>query len=83
MASIKKQKFNPVYNDMTVYASLSEARKLMGILRVGGGHIFSKNFEYFQALNLGANNYLRGLRKDRFSGSGLFYSSFELRVKII
>jgi hypothetical protein len=69
-------------SDMTVYASLSEARKLMGIIRVGGGHIFSKNFEYFQALNLGANNYVRGFRKDRFSGSGLLYSSFEVRVKL-
>ena len=68
--------------DMTVYASLSEARKLMGIFRVGTGKIFSKNFEYFQALNLGANNYVRGFRKDRFSGSALFYSSFEVRVKL-
>ncbi len=71
-----------ITTDMTVYASLSEARKLMGILRVGGGHIFSKHFEYFQALNLGANNYVRGFRKDRFSGSGLLYSSFEVRVKL-
>ncbi|MEJ7822118.1 MAG: metallophosphoesterase [Chitinophagaceae bacterium] len=69
-------------SDMTVYASLSEARKLVGIIRVGGGHIFSKNFEYFQALNLGANNFVRGFRKNRFSGSGLFYSSFETRVKL-
>ena len=68
--------------DMTVYGSLSELRKLVGILRVGGGHIFSKNFEYFQALNLGANNYVRGFRKDRFTGSGLLYGSVELRVKL-
>jgi hemolysin activation/secretion protein len=54
----------------------------VGIFRVGGGHIFSKNFEYFQALTLGANNYVRGFRKDRFSGSSMFYSSFEGRVKL-
>jgi hypothetical protein len=68
--------------DMTIYASLSLERKLVGIFRVGGGHIFSKNFEYFQALTLGANNYVRGFRKDRFSGSSMFYSSFEGRVKL-
>jgi hypothetical protein len=72
-----------ITSDMTVYASLSVARKLMGIIRVGGGHIFSKNFEYFQALNLGANNFVRGFRKDRFSGSSVAYASAEARVKLI
>ena len=68
--------------DMTVYASLSLERKLVGIFRIGGGHIFSKDFEYFQALTLGANNYVRGFRKDRFAGSGIMYASAEGRVKL-
>ncbi len=67
---------------MTVYASLSEERKLMAVIRLGGGHIFTKNFEYFQALTLGVNNYIRGYRKNRFSGSSLAYGSAELRVKL-
>jgi hypothetical protein len=78
----KSKNLTRLTSDMTVYASLSEARKLMGILRFGAGKIFSKNYEYFQALNLGANNYVRGFRKDRFSGSGLLYASFETRVKL-
>jgi hemolysin activation/secretion protein len=53
------------------------------VLRLGGGRIFSKDYEYFQALNIGANNFLRGFRKNRFSGSGLAYGSFELRVKLL
>ena len=72
-----------IVSDMTVYGSLSEERKLMGVLRVGGGHIFSKDYEYFQALTLGANNFLRGFRKDRFAGSSDFYSSLEMRVKLV
>lgn len=68
--------------DMTVYSSLAEPAKLMSVLRIGGGHIFSNNFEYFQAMNLGQNNFLRGFRKNRFSGSGLFYTSLELRYKL-
>jgi hypothetical protein len=84
MAGLNKNSMNitKLTSDMTVYASLNEERKLMGIFRFGGGHIFSKNFEYFQALTLGANNFVRGFRKQRFSGSGLAYGSAELRVKL-
>jgi hemolysin activation/secretion protein len=49
---------------------------------MGGGHIFSKNFEYFQALTLGSQNYLRGFRKNRFAGSSTMYGSVELRFKL-
>jgi hypothetical protein len=69
-------------SDMTVYASLSSPATVVTVLRLGGGHIFNDNFEYFQALNLGANNYLRGFRKNRFSGSSLAYGSLEMRVKL-
>ncbi|MCW3122204.1 MAG: metallophosphoesterase, partial [Flavipsychrobacter sp.] len=69
-------------SDMAVYASLSEPAKVVAVLRIGGGHIFSNNYEYFQALTLGANNYLRGFRKDRFAGSSLLYGDIELRVKL-
>ena len=67
---------------MTVYASLTEERKLMAVLRLGGGHIFSNSFDYFQALNLGNNNFLRGYRKNRFTGSSTAYASLEPRVKL-
>ncbi|CAN5200619.1 metallophosphoesterase [soil metagenome] len=71
-----------ITSDMSVYASLTEERKLMAVFRMGAGHIFSENFEYFQALTLGANNYVRGFRKNRFTGSSLFYASIEPRVKL-
>jgi hypothetical protein len=69
-------------SNMTVYASLSEQARVVAVLKIGGGHIFSQQFEYFQALTLGANNYLRGFRKDRFAGSSLAYCDLELRIKI-
>lgn len=68
--------------DMTVYASMDENRKLMAVMRFGAGKIFNKDFEYFQALNLGVNNYIRGFRKNRFAGSSLVYGSTEFRVKL-
>ncbi|MFL5744100.1 MAG: BamA/TamA family outer membrane protein [Niastella sp.] len=69
-------------SDMTVYASMSFPAKWVTVLRLGGGHIFSNSLEYFQALTLGANNYLRGFRKNRFSGNSLAYGSLEFRVKL-
>ncbi len=69
-------------SDMTVYSSLTDPARVVSVLRLGGGHIFSKNYEYFQALNIGQNNFLRGFRKNRFSGSSLAYGSLSLLVKL-
>jgi hypothetical protein len=69
-------------SDMTIYASLNDDAKLAAVLRFGGGHIFSKHYEYFQALSLGADNFLRGYRKNRFSGASTAYASTELRLKL-
>ena len=69
-------------SDMTIYASISDKNRLSAVLRAGGGRIFSKHFEYFQAMNLGANNYLRGYRKNRFSGRSMLYESTELRYRL-
>ena len=84
MQSINKNSHNitTFTSDMQVYAPLRDPDKVVAVLRMGGGHIFSKNFEYFQALNMGANNFVRGFRKNRFSGSSLIYTSLELRVKL-
>jgi hypothetical protein len=69
-------------SDMTLYSSLTDPARVVSILRLGGGHIFSKNYEYFQALNLGQNNVLRGFRKNRFAGTSLAYGSLSLLVKL-
>ena len=67
---------------MVVYSSLNDPARVVSVLRLGGGHIFSKDYEYFQALNLGANNFLRGFRKNRFSGTSLAYGSLEFRIRL-
>ncbi len=71
-----------IVSDMTVYGSWAIPAKLVAVLKLGGGHIFNKQFEYFQALSLGQNNFLRGFRKNRFSGRSLVYGSLELRQKV-
>jgi hypothetical protein len=69
-------------SDMTIYASLSDHSTLSAILRFGGGAIFSKHYEYFQALSLGAGDVLRGYKKNRFSGRSSAYTSAELRMRL-
>jgi hypothetical protein len=78
----KTSNFTSLTSDMSVYASISEAANFIAVARFGAGHIFSRHFEYFQALNLGANNFLRGFRKTRFSGSSIAYNSLEARIKL-
>jgi hypothetical protein len=74
--------FSSYTTDMKVYASLKEPAKLVAILKLGGGRIYSKQFQYFQAMNFGANNALYSFRKNRYAGRGTIYGSLEMRVKI-
>ena len=74
--------FTRLYSTMDLYATLAHPSKLLAALHLGGGHIFSDNFEYFQALKLGGTNYLRGFRRDRFAGSSSAYGSLELKLKL-
>jgi hypothetical protein len=71
-----------IVSDMTVYGSWTIPARTVAILKIGGGHIFNEQFEYFQALNLGQNNFLRGFRKNRFAGRSLAYGSLEIRQKV-
>jgi hypothetical protein len=73
---------NKIESDMVIYASLKIPARIVGVIKVGGGHIFNREIEYFQALSLGQNNVLRGFRKNRFSGHSLAYGSLELRIKM-
>ncbi|HUR66290.1 MAG TPA: metallophosphoesterase [Chitinophagaceae bacterium] len=67
-------------SDMTLYISQNDP-KLIAVLKLGTGRIYSKQFEFFQALALGNNNLL-GFRQNRFLGSSMTYGSLELRMKI-
>ncbi|HYC40952.1 MAG TPA: BamA/TamA family outer membrane protein [Chitinophagaceae bacterium] len=69
-------------SDMEIYASLSDPARLVAVIRLGGGHIFNRQFDYYHALNIGAQNHLRGFRKNRFAGNSLAYGGLELRLKL-
>ncbi len=69
-------------SDMSIYASFSNPAKIVLVFRVGGGRIFSKNYEYFQAMTVGMDNDLYGFRKNRFAGRSSFYTGLELKRKL-
>ncbi len=69
-------------SNMAVYASLTDPANVVAVFHLGGGHIFSNHYEYFQALTLGDDSYLRGFLKNRFAGSSDAYADIELRVKL-
>lgn len=75
-------KYVAYITDMSLYASLREPAKLVAVLKFGGGRIFSKNFEYFQAMGFGAQNDLPGFRKNRFAGKSSLYGGLELRMQL-
>lgn len=75
-------KFVSFTSDMAVYASLREEAKLIAVMKFGGGRIFSKSYEYFQAMSIGAHNELPGFRRNRFTGRSSLYGGVELRIKL-
>ena len=75
-------KITRLTTDLTLHSSFNDPTRIIFVLRFGYGHIFNKNYEYFQALTLGSNNYLRGFTKDRFAGKSRLYNSFEVRYKL-
>ncbi|MES2704341.1 MAG: BamA/TamA family outer membrane protein [Bacteroidota bacterium] len=81
--STAAQPYTAITSHMDLYATLSERAKLVSTLHVGGGHILSGQYEYFQAMTLGGNNYLRGYRRNRFAGSSVFYADIEMRVRLL
>lgn len=75
-------------SDFSFYVSLVK-NWLVWADRVGGGITAGKNdaagyndFEFFQAQTMGAEENLRGFRKERFTGRSKFYNQTELRLKL-
>ncbi len=67
--------------DLRFYAALNDPAKLVLAARIGAGHIWG-NFNFFQAMQLGNHDNLRGYRNHRFAGRSMVYSNTELRIKL-
>jgi hypothetical protein len=74
--------FSSFTSNMSVYISKSDPAKFVTVVSLGGGKIYSKNFEFFQAMDIGSNENLHGFRKNRYAGKSMAYGSVELRIKL-
>ncbi len=75
-------KYIKVNYDFSLYASFTDPAKLVLILKMGGGRILNKNYEFFQAMTFGTENNLFGFRKNRFAGRTVFYTGLEAKLKL-
>jgi outer membrane protein assembly factor BamA len=75
--------FSKLTSDMSIFISQGDPAKLITVVTLGGGHIFSKDYEYFQALDIGPKDQLHGFRKNRYAGTSNAYASLELRIKLM
>jgi hypothetical protein len=84
VAGIKKgsDNFSSITSKMKIYISKGDPARLVTIAAFGAGHIFSKNFEFFQALDIGADENLHGFRKNRYTGASMAYGSLEFKYKL-
>lgn len=84
LAGLKKgsDNFTSFTTDMSIFISQGNPAKIIAVLGMGYGKIFSKNFEFFQAMDIGAKNNLHGFRKNRYTGSSNAYASLEFRIKL-
>jgi Omp85 superfamily domain/Calcineurin-like phosphoesterase len=72
-----------VSTDMKLYASLSDPAKVVAVLKLGGARIFDKNYDFFQAVDFGANTGLMSFRKNRYAGKSMMYAGIEMKVKLL
>jgi hypothetical protein len=74
--------FSSFTSHMSIFISKDDPAKFITVVGIGGGKIFTKNFEFFQALDIGASENLHGFRKNRYSGKSMAYASLEFRIKL-
>jgi hypothetical protein len=74
--------FSRFSSGLQVFMSQNDPTKSIVVINIGGEKIFSDRYPYSQAPELGADNYLRGFARERFTGKSSIHASVELRKKI-
>ncbi|WP_445748930.1 metallophosphoesterase [Polaribacter sp.] len=75
---------NFFYNStsLSITHKINSTGSLVLASKVKGHFIFGKNFEFYQAANIGANEGLRSFRNERFNGKNSFYHSSDIRWNV-
>ncbi len=67
--------------DMTYYISFFKKLQTTFATRIGAG-VNVGDTPFYHANTIGGTNYLRGFRRDRFTGKYMFYQNLDLRIKL-
>lgn len=73
--------FGYIAPSMELVHKISDNGKLVLSTTLGGRFTLGDDFEFYQAATIGAENGLRGYRRQRFSGKHSFYQTTDLRYK--
>lgn len=68
--------------EFKVYVRLGVSDRFVLASRIGGQHIIGQ-YDFFQAVNLGGRDKLRGFANERFAGRTSFYHNIDVRIKIL
>jgi hypothetical protein len=67
----------------SIFLTLSQRFKTILAIRAGGAALFGpENAPFFIAPSIGGLSYLRGHRRNRFTGEQTFYQNTELRIRL-
>ena len=69
-------------SELKIYVRLGVSDRFVLATRLGGQHIIGK-YDFFQAVNLGGGDNLRGFANQRFSGRTSFYHNIDVRIKLL
>jgi hypothetical protein len=72
--------YSRILSEMNAYLSLKDSSIVLAN-RIGAGTSFGDPM-FFQQMQLGGQNNLRGFHTNRFSGKTMFYHNLELRMKL-
>jgi len=84
-AGMKKgsDNFSSITTHVSIYISKGAPARLVTVVAFGGGRILSKNYEFFQAMDIGAGENLHGFRKNRYAGRSMTYGSLEFKLRLL
>ncbi|SEW33319.1 MULTISPECIES: hypothetical protein [Chryseobacterium] len=78
----KNKKYAFIIPELRLTSRVNKKGSLVVATKIKANYIFNSDFEFFQAVNLGQNEGLRGFRNQRFSGKSFIYQSTDLRLSL-
>ncbi|WP_196889600.1 metallophosphoesterase [Aureivirga sp. CE67] len=80
--STTKKGFAYINSTLSVQYKLVANGRLVLASKVNGALNFGNNYEFYHANSIGADNGLRGFRRERFTGKRTFYQNTDLRFQV-